>query len=101
MSCPGTGCRRRTPRRLESAGRARAGGCPSCAAGQSTSRRRPAGAHEEGAVRIDACDNAVSGAFNFQPLKMADGQSLAHLPGFLREKLEKANAGIGVRSEER
>src|SRR5437867_10014278 len=29
---------------------------------------------------------------------MSDGQSLAHLPRFLREKLEKADARVGVRA---
>src|SRR5439155_20587668 len=61
-------------------------------------QRRPAGAHKEGAVRIDARYNAVLPAFDFQTLKMSDGQSLAHLPRFLREKLEKADTRVGVRA---
>src|SRR5437016_13834532 len=98
MSYPGIGGRRPARRGLASVARATAGECPSCARVASGPQRRPAGAHKEGAVRIDARYNAVLPAFDFQTLKMSDGQSLAHLPRFLREKLEKANARVGVRA---
>src|SRR5256885_2154398 len=81
-SYPGIGCRRTARRGLASVARATAGECPSCARVASGPQRRPAGAHKEGAVRIDARYNAVLQAFDFQTLKMSDGQSLAHLPRF-------------------